>query len=122
VEEGILHIKLLKRPFTRSSSGEHRANGGRFDNQAKSLIVVHTGALCENLEDLVSVVEVKSPVRERLVCEYPFASDDVGAMRPGNKFPGSIAHQGLVLFLHSRTLIWIGKHDMNRGRDCKPWH
>jgi hypothetical protein len=62
---------------------------------------------------------VESPVRERLVHEYPFAGDDAGAMRLGNKFLGPIAHHGSVLFLHKRTPIWIGKQGTNRGQDWR---
>jgi hypothetical protein len=73
--------------------------------------------LCETPEDPASLVAVKSTVRERLVRQYSFAGDDVGVTRPENKFPCPIAQQGHVLFLHSRTPIWIGKRGANRGRD-----
>jgi hypothetical protein len=119
VEEGILHIELLNRPVVGGSNGEQRADGGRFDNRAESLIVVHTRAACEIPEDPTSLVAVESPVRESLVREYPFTGDDVEATRTGNKFPGPIAQQGPVLFLHSRTSIWIGKRDANRGWDWR---
>jgi hypothetical protein len=75
--------------------------------------------LCQTPEDLASLVAVESPVRETLVHEYPFVSDDVGAMSPRNKFPGLIAHQGPVLYLYSRTSIWIDKRDANRGWDLR---
>jgi hypothetical protein len=105
VEEGILHIELLNRLVVGGNNGEHRVNGGQFDNRAESLIVVHTGALCKTLKYLASLVAVKSPIKERLVCEYPFVGDDVGATRLRNKFLDPIAHQGSILFLHSRTPI-----------------
>jgi hypothetical protein len=47
----------------------------------------------------------------------PFASDDVGATRPRNKFPSPIAQKAPVLFLHCRTPIRIGKCGTNRGQD-----
>jgi hypothetical protein len=75
------------------SNGEHRADGGRFDNWAESLIVVHSGALCETPDDPAILVAVKSPIRERLMREYPFAGDDIGVTRPKNKFPSPIAQQ-----------------------------
>jgi hypothetical protein len=107
MEEGVLHIELMKRPVAGGSNGEHRAHGGRFDNWAESLIVVYTRVLREPPED----------PRERLVGENPFASDDIGATRPGNKFLGPIAQKGPVLFLHCCTPIRLGKRDTDRGRD-----
>jgi hypothetical protein len=64
VEESILHIELLNWPVVGGSNGEHRVDGGRFDNRAKSIIAVHIGALCETPEDPTSLQAVKSPVRE----------------------------------------------------------
>jgi hypothetical protein len=119
VEEGVLHIKLLNQSITGGSNGEHRADGGRFDNRAESLVVVHIGVLCETPEDSASLVLVESPIKESLVREYPFAGDDVGASRPGNKFPCPIAQQGPILFLHSCPPIWIGKRGANRSRDWR---
>jgi hypothetical protein len=51
MEEGILHVELLNGPVTGDSSGEHRANSGRFYIRAESLIVVDFGALSETLKD-----------------------------------------------------------------------
>jgi hypothetical protein len=53
------------------------------------------------------------------VREYPFTGDDVGATRPGNKFPGPIAHQGPVFVLHSCTPFEIDKRGANRGQDWR---
>jgi hypothetical protein len=92
-------------------------NGGWFHNQAKSLIVVDPGALSETPKDPVSLVAIKGPDSMELVCEDLIAGDDIGALRPGNKLPGPIAHQGPVLLLHSRTPIGIGECSMGGGRD-----
>jgi hypothetical protein len=51
MEEGILHVELLNGPVTGDSSGEHRANSGRFYIRAESLIVVDFGALSETPKD-----------------------------------------------------------------------
>jgi hypothetical protein len=121
VEEDILHIELLKRPVAGGSNGEHCADGGRFDNRAESLVVVNTRALCKPPEDSASLVTVESPIRERLVGKKPFAGDDVGATRPGNKIPSPIAQKGPVPFLHCRTPIRIGKRGANGGQDRRWW-
>jgi hypothetical protein len=122
MEEGVLHIELLKQLVTGGSNGEHHADGGRFDKQAESLVLVDTRALCEPPEDLASLVTIKSPIRERLVSKTPFAGDDIGAMSLGNKIPGPIAQKAPILFLHCRTPIRIGKRGANGGRDRRWWH
>jgi hypothetical protein len=76
VEEGVLHIEWLNRPGARCGESEHRADGGRFHNRAESLVVFHPGALSEAPENPASLVAVKSPIREELVCEDPLAGDE----------------------------------------------
>jgi hypothetical protein len=117
MEEGILHIELLNRPVMGDNSGEHRAHGGRFHNRAESLIVVDSGALSETPKDLASLVAIEGPVSAELVCEDPFASDDVGALRLWNNVPCPITHQGLVLILNSRAPIGIGEGSADGGWD-----
>jgi hypothetical protein len=117
VEEGIFHVELLNGSVTGDSSGEHRANSGRFYNRATSLIIVDSGALSETLKDPMSLVAIKGPVSMELVREDPLVGDNVGALRSGNQLLGPIADQGAVLFLHSRTPIRIGKRSMSGGGD-----
>jgi hypothetical protein len=117
MEEGIVYIELLNRSVMGDSSGEHRAHGGRFHNRAESLTVVDSGALSETPKDPTSLVAIESPVSVKLVCEDPFTSDDVGALRSWNKIPCPITHQGPVLILHSHAPIGIGEGSMDGGRD-----
>jgi hypothetical protein len=58
VEEGVLHIELLNGPVTGDGSSEHRANGGRFHNRAKSLIIVDPEAQSETPVDPASLIEI----------------------------------------------------------------
>jgi hypothetical protein len=115
--QGILHVKLLNRPFTGGSNGEHHVDDGRLHNRAKSIIIVNPGAMHETPEDSVSLVVIECPVREELVHEDSLAGYDVGATGSGNKFPCPIAHQGLVLIPHSHAPIQISEGGMDRGRD-----
>jgi hypothetical protein len=117
VEEGIFHVELLNGPVTADSSGEHRANSGRFYNRTESLIVVDSGALSKTPKDPTGLVAIKGPVSTELVCEDPLAGDNVGALRSGNQLPGPIADQGVVLFLHSRTPMGIDKLSTSEGGD-----
>jgi hypothetical protein len=117
MEEGILHIKMLNRPVMGDNSGEHRAHGSRFHNRAESLIIVDSGALSETLKDPASLVAIEGPLSVKLVCEDPFASDDVGSLRSWNKVPCPITHQGPVLILHSHAPIGIDEGSMDGGRD-----
>jgi hypothetical protein len=115
IEKDILHIELLNRSVMGDNSGEYHAHGGRFHNRVESLVVVDSGALSETLKDPASLVAIKGPVSAELVCEDPFASDDVGALRSWNKVPCPITHQGPVLILHSHALIGIGEGSADGG-------
>jgi hypothetical protein len=53
----------------------------------------------------------------KLVHEDPIASDDVGATGLRDKIPGSIAHQGPVLVLHSRAPIGVSNRSTYRSQD-----
>jgi hypothetical protein len=117
VEEDIFHVELLNGSITGGSSGEHRANSGRFYNRAESLIVVDSGALSETPKDPTGLVAIKGPVNTKLVREDPLVGDNVGALRSGNQLSGPIADQGSILFLHSRTPIGIGKRSTSGGGD-----
>jgi hypothetical protein len=92
MEEGILHIELLNWSVMGDSSGKHRAHDGRFLNRAESLIVIDSVALSETPKDPVSLVAIEGPISAKLVCEDPFASDDIGALRSSNKVPCPITH------------------------------
>jgi hypothetical protein len=116
MEEGILHIELLNWPVMGDSSGEHHIHGGWFHNWAESLVIVDSGALSETPKDPTSLVAIKGPVSVELVCEDPFAGDDIGALRLWNKVPYSITHQGPVLILHSRAPIGIDEGSADGGR------
>jgi hypothetical protein len=116
VEECVLHIELLNRLDARCGASEHHVDGGRFQNWIESLVVVHSGVLSKAPENPASLVAIKSPIREKLVCEDPLVSDDVGATGPRNKFSYPIAHQGPIL-LHSRTPVQIGKGSADRGQN-----
>jgi hypothetical protein len=59
VEEGVLHIELLNWSVTGDSNSKHHVNSGRFQNRAKSLVVVDPGALSETSEDPTSLVAIK---------------------------------------------------------------
>jgi hypothetical protein len=117
VEEDILHVELLNGPVTGDNSDEYRANSGRFYNRAEGLIVVDSGALSENPKDPTSLVAINGPVSTELVREDPLAGDNVGALRSGNQLLGPIANHGSILFLHSRTPMWIGKRSTSGGGD-----
>jgi hypothetical protein len=117
IEEGIFHIELLNGPVMGDSSDEHRVNSGRFDNRAKSLIVVDSRVLSETPKDPTGLIAIKGTISIELVCEDPLASDNVGALRTGNQLPGPIADQGAVLFLYSRTTMGIDKCSTSGGGD-----
>jgi hypothetical protein len=77
VEKSVLHVELLNQPAMGNSNGEHRAHSGRFHNWAEHLIVDHTRALSETLEDPTSLVAIEGAVSAKLVGENLLVGDDV---------------------------------------------
>jgi hypothetical protein len=47
VKEGILDIELVHGPALGDSQSQHSPDGGRHDDGAKGLVIVHPGALSE---------------------------------------------------------------------------
>jgi hypothetical protein len=92
VEEDFFHVELLNGTVTGDSSGEHRANSGRFYNRAESLVVVDSGALSETPKHPMGLAAIKCPVSMELMHEDPLAGDNVEALRLGNKLSGPIAN------------------------------
>jgi hypothetical protein len=104
VEEGDLDVELVHEPTSRERQSQHSPDGGRLDDGAEDLVVVHLGALSEPPEDPTSLVAVKRAIRLELVLEDPLAGDDIGPRRPRNQVSRAVRQQGLVL-LHSATPV-----------------
>jgi hypothetical protein len=100
VEEGILDVQLMDRLVSEEGEGEDGSNGRELDDGAEGLIVVHSGALGEALNDLMGLVEVKGAVQGQLVVKEPLADDHVGAWWTRHQVPSVVGQQGHVL-LHS---------------------
>jgi hypothetical protein len=116
VEEGVLDVELVHRLTPGDSQSQHNTDGGRLDNGAEGLIVVHPGALSEAPEDPTSLVPIKRAIRLELAFEDPLAGDDIGPRRPKNQVPRVVRQQGLVL-LHSVTPVGVRERATDRGRD-----
>jgi hypothetical protein len=96
MKEDVLDVELVHRPTPGDSQGQHSPNGGRLNNRAESIIVVHPGALSKPPEDPTSLVQVKRAIRLELILEDPLAADDIGfSGSPGQSTattPCSILH------------------------------
>jgi hypothetical protein len=117
VEEDVLDVELVHRPTPVESQSQHSPDDGRLDDRAKSLIVVHPGALSEPPLDPTSFVLVKRAICLEFVLEDPLASDDISPRRLRNQVPRVVRHQGLILFLHSAMLVGVRERATDRGRD-----
>jgi hypothetical protein len=62
VEEGILNVELMDRPVLREGQGEDGSHGGKLDNGAEGLVVVHTRALGEAPKDPTGLVAVEGAI------------------------------------------------------------
>jgi hypothetical protein len=116
VEEGVLDVELVNGSIPGDRQSQHSPDGGRLDNGAEGLIVVHPGPLSELPEDPTSLVPVKRVVRLELVLEDPLASDDIGPRRLRNQVQRAVRQQGLVL-LHSATPVGVRERATDRGQD-----
>jgi hypothetical protein len=94
VEEGDLDVELVHEPTSRERQSQHSPDGGRLDDGAEDLVVVHLGALSEPPEDPTSLVAVKRAIRLELVLEDPLAGDDIGPRRPRNQVSRAVRQQG----------------------------
>jgi hypothetical protein len=116
VEESVLDIELVHRPTPGDSQSQHSLDGGRLDDGAEGLVVVHRRALSEASEDPPSLILIKRAIRFELVLEDTLAGDDIDPMRPRNQVPRAVRQQGLV-FLHSATPVGVCQRAMDRGQD-----
>jgi hypothetical protein len=116
MEEGVLDIELVHGPTPGDSQSQHSLDGGRLDNGAEGLIIVHPGALSEPPEDPTSLISIERVVRLELVLEDPLVGDDIGLRRSRNQVSRVVRQQGLVL-LHSATPVGVHERATDRGRD-----
>jgi hypothetical protein len=117
-EEGVLDVELVHEPTLGDSQSQHSPDGGRLDDGAEGLIVVHPGALSEALEDPTSFISIKRAIRLELVLENPLTGDDIGLRRSRNQVPRAVRQHGLIL-LHSVTLVGVRERATDRGRDWR---
>jgi hypothetical protein len=115
MEEGILDVELVHGPTRGDRQSQHSPNGGRLDDGAEGIVVVHPGAPSEPLEDSMSLAPIKRAICLELVLEDPLASDDISPRRPRNQVPRAVRQQGLVLLLHSVMPVGIREHAIDRG-------
>jgi hypothetical protein len=116
VEEGVLDVELVHGPTLGDSQNQHSSDGGRLDDWAEGLIIVHPRAPSEPPEDPMNLVPVQKAIRLELVLEYPLVSDDIGTRRPRNQVPRVVRRQSLVL-LHSTTPVGAHERATNEGQD-----
>jgi hypothetical protein len=90
VEEGILDVELVFGPTPGDSQSQHSLDGGKPDDGAEGLIIVHPGALSEPREDPMSLILVKRAIRQELVLEDPLVGDDIGPRRLRNQVPCAV--------------------------------
>jgi hypothetical protein len=59
VEEDILDIELMDHLVLGEGKGQDNLNGDKLDDEAKDLIVVHSGAPSEASKDLMGLVGIE---------------------------------------------------------------
>ena len=71
----------------------------------KGFAEVDAGLLLEATNDPSRFVTLKGPVGIHLVLEHPLAGDDACAGWPGDKGPGLVGQQCVVLGFHGRVPV-----------------
>jgi hypothetical protein len=90
VEEGILDVELVYGPTPGDTQSQHSPDGGRLDDEAEGLVIVHPGTLSEPPKDPTSLVSVKRAIRLELVLDDPLVGDDIGPRMSGNQVPRAV--------------------------------
>jgi hypothetical protein len=105
----------VNRPGAGDDQGEHSADHGRLDHQAKGLIVVDARLLDEAVKNPVSLVPVQGVIGIELVLKNPLIGDDVGANGTRDKILGIVGDQASKLFFHGTTPVQIGEGSTDGG-------
>jgi hypothetical protein len=90
---------------SRCSQGEYGADGGKLDDEAECLIVIHVGSLGEAPKNPASLVAFEGAIRSQLVAKEPLASDHISTRQTWHQVPSVVGQQGCVLLLHGPTPV-----------------
>ena len=98
IEENIIDIKLLKRPFICDRNRKHNTNSGSFDNRTESVSVVKTRNMSITFGNKTSLEMLDESIKKIFNTKHPFRAHDVGV---GHEEPKSKYHFFVKLkFLH----------------------
>jgi hypothetical protein len=90
MKEGILHIKLTKKPSSSNFKREKKPDGGRLGHWTESVIIIKTIALSESPGNKTRFVALNRPIRMLLDLENLFRINDVDTRWWRNKIPSLI--------------------------------
>jgi hypothetical protein len=99
VEEGVPDVELVHVPTLGDSQSKHSPNGGRLDDGAEGLIVVHPEALSEPPEHPTSLVPIKRAICLELVLEDPLVGDNLYLGGQGTKSHVLLDSRALYSFI-----------------------
>jgi hypothetical protein len=112
VEEGVLDVELVHGPTLGDSQSQHNPDGGRLDDGAEGLIVVHPEALSEPPEDPTSLVP--SALSLCLRIHLPMTTLAPGGR--GTKSHVLVDSRASYSFI-APTLVGVCERATNRGRN-----
>jgi hypothetical protein len=82
-------------PLETARVSQHSSDGGRLDDWAEGLVLVHLGVLGEPLGNPMSLVLIQRAIRLELMLEDPLASHHIGPRRLGDLVARAVGHQAL---------------------------
>lgn len=122
VQEGILDIELMNRPWRWCGNAQHSTSRSRLDHKAKVLTIINTRLLRTPSNDPSCLVFGQCSIGMIFDSEYPLVADHIHSCRPINKTPRIVSHQSITFVSHCIVPIrilegkTIGMWDWGDGR------
>ena len=107
IEEGVIDVELMNRPFIGERNDEDGAHGEWFHNQTERLLKINTGSLRDAAEDPTRLVSIQGAIGLQLVLKNLFTCNHISTSGTWNKVPHVISAQGCELVLHSEAPVVI---------------
>jgi hypothetical protein len=124
MKKHVFDIKLMNRPISGASKGEHNSDGGWLDNWTKSFVIVNAGALGKTAKDPAGFVSVEGPIGMKFVSEYPLPSNNIGLEWTLNQVPGMILMKSSTFGFHGLAPIGVGQGipvERGMGESTSEW-
>ena len=84
IEECILHIKLVERPYVGNNKREHNTNSSSLNNRTESVSVIKTRYLSIAFGHKTNLEALNGPIKQIFCPEHPFGTNNICVVRSRN--------------------------------------